>query len=161
MPDWKHSTPEFCRLALKIAQICQKQLMLTVFSHWSALNKLLLPSARCSASFFLEPVKQRGGKEKDPQVQFYSRIESTASASWQSNDVPRCSTEDIKPNSNVLEWVLIHIMSCLLNFRQSFQWLPVLLPPRFAFCVEDSQLTSIFPGKELWFVKCTDEWKRR
>ncbi|KFW69154.1 Endothelial lipase, partial [Pygoscelis adeliae] len=28
---------------------------------------------------------------------------------------------------------------------------------RFAFCVEDSQLTSISPGKELWFVKCTEE----
>ncbi|KAM6363529.1 endothelial lipase [Pluvialis apricaria] len=32
---------------------------------------------------------------------------------------------------------------------------------RFAFCVEDSQLTSISPGKELWFVKCTEEWQRR
>ncbi|KFQ85858.1 Endothelial lipase, partial [Phoenicopterus ruber ruber] len=28
---------------------------------------------------------------------------------------------------------------------------------RFAFCVEDFQLTSISPGKELWFVKCTEE----
>ncbi|XP_054665073.1 endothelial lipase isoform X2 [Grus americana] len=32
---------------------------------------------------------------------------------------------------------------------------------RFAFCVEDSQLTSISPGKELWFVKCTEEWQKR
>ncbi|NXL83038.1 LIPE lipase, partial [Alectura lathami] len=32
---------------------------------------------------------------------------------------------------------------------------------RFAFCVEDSQLTSISPGKELWFVKCAYEWKKR
>ncbi|XP_062455259.1 endothelial lipase [Rhea pennata] len=32
---------------------------------------------------------------------------------------------------------------------------------RFAFCVEDSQLTSISPGKELWFVKCADDWQKR
>uniref|UniRef100_A0A8C0AX69 triacylglycerol lipase n=1 Tax=Buteo japonicus TaxID=224669 RepID=A0A8C0AX69_9AVES len=32
---------------------------------------------------------------------------------------------------------------------------------RFAFCVEDSQLTNISPGKELWFVKCTGEWQKR
>ncbi|XP_027752683.1 endothelial lipase [Empidonax traillii] len=32
---------------------------------------------------------------------------------------------------------------------------------RFAFCVEDSQLNSITPGKELWFVKCTEEWQKR
>ncbi|XP_030326561.1 endothelial lipase isoform X2 [Strigops habroptila] len=32
---------------------------------------------------------------------------------------------------------------------------------RFAFCVEDAQLTSITPGKELWFVKCTEEWQKR
>nr|XP_021152479.1 endothelial lipase [Columba livia] len=32
---------------------------------------------------------------------------------------------------------------------------------RFAFCVEDSQLTSITPGKELWFVKCPEEWQKR
>ncbi|XP_056179493.1 endothelial lipase [Falco biarmicus] len=32
---------------------------------------------------------------------------------------------------------------------------------RFAFCVEVSQLTSITPGKELWFVKCTEEWRKR
>ncbi|NXF62457.1 LIPE lipase, partial [Ciccaba nigrolineata] len=32
---------------------------------------------------------------------------------------------------------------------------------RFAFCVEDSQLTRISPGKELWFVKCTEEWQKR
>ncbi|KAM6036695.1 endothelial lipase isoform 1-T1 [Theristicus caerulescens] len=32
---------------------------------------------------------------------------------------------------------------------------------RFAFCVEDSQLTSITPGKELWFVKCAEEWQKR
>ncbi|XP_051497568.1 endothelial lipase-like [Apus apus] len=32
---------------------------------------------------------------------------------------------------------------------------------RFAFCVEDSQLTSISPGKELWFVKCPEEWHKR
>ncbi|XP_074787616.1 endothelial lipase [Athene noctua] len=32
---------------------------------------------------------------------------------------------------------------------------------RFAFCVEDSQLTRITPGKELWFVKCTEEWQKR
>ncbi|KAJ7423027.1 Endothelial lipase [Pitangus sulphuratus] len=31
---------------------------------------------------------------------------------------------------------------------------------RFAFCVEDSQLNSITPGKELWFVKCTEEWQK-
>ncbi|KAM9508422.1 endothelial lipase isoform 1-T1 [Guaruba guarouba] len=32
---------------------------------------------------------------------------------------------------------------------------------RFAFCVEDAQLTSITPGKELWFVKCTEDWQKR
>nr|XP_027302085.1 endothelial lipase [Anas platyrhynchos] len=32
---------------------------------------------------------------------------------------------------------------------------------RFAFCVEDFQLTRISPGKELWFVKCADDWKKR
>ncbi|XP_030324178.1 endothelial lipase-like [Calypte anna] len=32
---------------------------------------------------------------------------------------------------------------------------------RFAFCVEDLQLTSIAPGKDLWFVKCTEDWHKR